>query len=288
MAQITYSIDVSPDIIGIIDASATLLVYIYHGADINVLPNNAIPINLAFYESGNVTDQASITAAIPAMEADLLAQMNTYLAPPQIIDDLSIEITYDDITYQWTFKLDITMDEAIIARPLYCNFIVSGSNAIDITSAFLFDIDTPPADLTICTECRQSNQQACGETYFIEAGLTSGDTYYAAITDRNNDVYIQAIIADANGDLTIDATAPEFPVGFWLAESGNKSITVYEDEEMTIVSELTVGANVYTCMILSLQYIYVTTTSLTPDFSFYVSDTLEYYVDQSSNSYISS
>ena len=125
----------------------------------------------------------------------------------------------------------------------------------------LFDSSvTPPADLTICTECRQSNQQACGDTYFIEAGLTSGDTYYVAITDRNNDVYIQAIIADANGNLTIDALAPEFPVGFWLTESGNKSITVYEDEEMTIVSELTVGANVYTCMILSLQYYYTTTT----------------------------
>ena len=151
----------------------------------------------------------------------------------------------------------------------------------------LFDSSIcPPADLTICTECVQSNQEACGETYFIEAGLTSGDTYYAAITDRNNDVYIQAIIADANGDLTIDATAPEFPVGFWLAESGNKSITVYEDQEMTIVSELTVGANVYTCMILTLQYMYTTTSGLIPDFAFYVSDTLDFYVDNSSNTYI--
>ena len=151
----------------------------------------------------------------------------------------------------------------------------------------LFDSSVvPPVDLTICTECRQSNQQACGDTYFIEAGLTSGDTYYAAITDRNNDVYIQAIIADANGNLTIDALAPEFPVGFWLAESGNKSITVYEDEEMTIVSELTVGVNVYTCMILTLQYMYTTTSGLVPDFAFYVSDTLDFYVDNSSNTYI--
>ena len=135
-------------------------------------------------------------------------------------------------------------------------------NYVDIfVGVQLFDSSVvPPVDLTICTECRQSNQQACGETYFIEAGLTQGDTYYVAITDRNNDVYIQAIIADANGNLTIDALAPEFPVGFWLAESGNKSITVYEDEEMTIVSDLTVGANVYTCMILSLQYYYTTTT----------------------------
>jgi hypothetical protein len=158
----------------------------------------------------------------------------------------------------------------------------------EFTQDFLYvdDVVCPPADLTICTECRQSNQQACGETYFIEAGLTSGDTYYAAITDRNNDVYIQAIIADANGNLTIDALAPEFPVGFWLAESGNKSITVYEDEEMTIVSELTVGVNVYTCMILTLQYMYTTTSGLIPDFAFYVSDTLDFYVDNSSNTYI--
>jgi hypothetical protein len=125
----------------------------------------------------------------------------------------------------------------------------------------LFDSSvTPPADLTICTECRQSRQQACADSYLITAGLTQGDTYYVTITDRNNNLYIQSIVADANGDLTIDALSSEFPNGFWLSESGTKSIIVYEDVNRTIVADLTVGANVYTCMILTLQYIYTTTT----------------------------
>ena len=114
--------------------------------------------------------------------------------------------------------------------------------------------------MAICIECRQSNQQACAETYLITAGLTQGDTYYVTITDRNNNLYIQSIVADVDGNLTIDALSSEFPNGFWLAESGSKSIIVYEDIDRTIVADLTVGANVYTCMILTLQYIYTTTT----------------------------
>lgn len=183
--------------------------------------------------------------------------------------------------------LNITITYTISDTALnYPSIFLDTSTSFAQYVRFIQTATSAPADLTICTECRQSNQQACGETYFIEAGLTSGNTYYAAITDRNNDVYIQAIIADGDGNLTIDALALEFPVGFWLAESGNKSITVYEDEEMTIVSELTVGANVYTCMILTLQYMYTTTSGLIPDFAFYVSDTLDFYVDNSSNTYI--
>ena len=174
--------------------------------------------------------------------------------------DLSYVRTTDATNAYYTFTWSgITPTLLGFPQQFTANLYLAGEPAsLIFTSAIC--LNCPEADLTICTECRQSNQQACADTYFIEAGLTSGDTYYAAITDRNNDVYIQAIIADASGNLTIDATAPEFPVGFWLAESGNKSITVYEDEEMTIVSELTVGANVYTCMILSLQYYYTTTT----------------------------
>lgn len=203
--------------------------------------------------------------------------------------NLSYVRTTDATNAYYTFTWSDIIDDPstnVLGSPTLFVFVLYGAIEVTQHSGALCGEAPPPADLTICTECRQSNQQACGETYFIEAGLTSGDTYYAAITDRNNDVYIQAIIADANGDLTIDATAPEFPVGFWLAESGNKSITVYEDQEMTIVSDLTVGANVYTCMILTLQYMYTTTSGLIPDFAFYVSDTLDFYVDNSSNTYI--
>jgi hypothetical protein len=226
-----------------------------------------------FNGSYPIYDDAERNASEIAMAQDIVNFMGTGSATADFI--------YDDVNYYITISVTMIVDADIIYPTTYTDNVISNP-AINFTSS-----STPaPADLTICTECRQSNQQACGETYFIEAGLTSGDTYYAAITDRNNDVYIQAIIADGDGNLTIDALAPEFPVGFWLAESGNKSITVYEDVELTIVSDLTVGANVYTCMILTLQYMYTTTSGLIPDFAFYVSDTLDYYVDNSSNTYI--
>jgi hypothetical protein len=230
------------------------------------------------------------SAIYPIQNSGVIATTGAFdVTTLNIVNNSALTVTLANITGQiYRIELEDPTNAGLTGNYPQVFYIILSSTGQPYSVSFQYEEDTPPADLTICTECRQSNQQACGETYFIEAGLTSGDTYYAAITDRNNDVYTQAIMADANGNLTIDALAPEFPTGFWLAESGNKSITVYEDEEMTIVSELTVGANVYTCMILSLQYIYVTTTSLTPDFSFYVSDTLEYYVDQSSNSYISS
>jgi hypothetical protein len=229
--------------------------------------------NIAWGGVYQLGDDAERNASEIAMAQDIVTFMGTGSA--------TVDFNYDDVNYYFTVSVTIIVDADII-YPLYYNDELIGNPSINFT----ISTTPPPAERTICTECLQSNQEACANTYFIEAGLTSGDTYYVAITDRNNDVYTQAIIADANGNLTIDALAPEFPVGFWLAESGNKSITVYEDEEMTIVSELTVGANVYTCMILSLQYMYTTTSGLIPDFAFYVSDTLDFYVDNSSNTYI--
>jgi hypothetical protein len=194
-----------------------------------------------------IYDDTERTASELAMAQDIVTGMGTGSA--------TALFTYDDINYYLTILVTIIVDTNIIYPTIYNDQVFQNPSIV-----FTVSDTVPPVDLTICTECRQSNQQSCGETYFIEAGLVVGDTYYVAITDRNNDVYIQAIIADANGDLTIDALAPEFPVGFWLTESGNKSITVYEDVELTIVSDLTVGANVYTCMILTLQYYYTTTT----------------------------
>jgi len=169
----------------------------------------------------------------------------------------SVVVVNDVVTIE--FDAASGLDLGDISQNFPTVFYMDGSQ---ILSSITYQDTTPPpppADLNICTECRQSRQQACADTYLITAGLTEGDTYYVTITDRNNNLYIQSIVADANGDLTIDALSSEFPNGFWLSESGAKSIIVYEDVNRTIVADLTVGANVYTCMILTLQYIYSTT-----------------------------
>ena len=118
----------------------------------------------------------------------------------------------------------------------------------------------PEVDLTICDECRNITFQACADSYKIVAGLTPFTNYFVTIQDRNNDLYIQEITSDGNGDVTIDATSPEFPAGFWLTESGNKVIKIYSDEALTEIEDITVNDTVYSCVLLNLQYYYTTTT----------------------------
>lgn len=119
---------------------------------------------------------------------------------------------------------------------------------------------TPPADLTICDDCRNITLQACADSYKIVAGLTLATNYFVTIQDRNNDLYIQEITSDGNGDVTIDATSPEFPAGFWLTESGNKVIKIYADASLEQLEDITVDTTVYSCVLLNLQYYYTTTT----------------------------
>jgi len=131
----------------------------------------------------------------------------------------------------------------------------------DGISSFIFQyVSNNPEDLTICDECRNITLQACAESYKIVAGLTPATNYFVTIQDRNNDLYIQEITSDGNGDVTIDATSPEFPAGFWLTESGNKVIKIYSDEALTEIQDITVDTTVYSCVLLNLQYYYTTTT----------------------------
>jgi len=126
---------------------------------------------------------------------------------------------------------------------------------------FIFQyVSNNPEDLTICDECRNITLQACAESYKIVAGLTPATNYFVTIQDRNNDLYIQEITSDGNGDVIIDATSPEFPAGFWLTQSGNKLIKIYSDEALTQIEDITVDTTVYSCVLLNLQYYYTTTT----------------------------
>jgi len=141
------------------------------------------------------------------------------------------------------------------------DYIVRLANYTNIYAPVrLFDSSINPIDLTICDECRNITLQACADSYKIVAGLTPATNYFVTIQDRNNDLYIQEITSDGNGDVTIDATSPEFPAGFWLTESGNKMIRIYADAYFDPVEDITVNDTVYSCVLLNLQYYYTTTT----------------------------
>jgi hypothetical protein len=142
---------------------------------------------------------------------------------------------------------------------VFPNIFIINQDSDSLTFYFQY-VDDTPSDLTICDECRNITLQACSDSYKIVAGLTPATNYFVTIQDRNNDLYIQEITSDGNGDVTIDATSPEFPAGFWLTESGNKVIKIYSDEALTEIEDITVDTTVYSCVLLNLQYYYTTTT----------------------------
>jgi hypothetical protein len=167
------------------------------------------------------------------------------------------DATYIYYTITWS---DILVDPSTFTEGLPVSLTVDINNGI--TSSFFSGAFLPPStpDLTICDECRNITLEACANSYKIVAGLTPATNYYVTIQDRNNDLYIQEITSDGNGDVTIDATSPEFPAGFWLTESGNKVIKIYSDEALTEIEDITVNDTVYSCVLLNLQYYYTTTT----------------------------
>lgn len=173
---------------------------------------------------------------------------------------LSYVITNDGTNSYYTFTWsEITPTSKGFPQLFVANLFIAGEpEAVIRTGAIC--LNCPEVDLTICDECRNITLQACADSYKIVAGLTPATNYFVTIQDRNNDLYIQEITSDGNGDVTIDATSPEFPAGFWLTESGNKVIKIYSDEALTEIEDITVDTTVYSCVLLNLQYYYTTTT----------------------------
>jgi hypothetical protein len=173
---------------------------------------------------------------------------------------LSYVITNDGTNSYYTFTWSgITPTSNGFPQLFLANLGIAGEPTfLPFTGAIC--LNCPEVDLTICDECRNITLEACADSYKIVAGLTPATNYFVTIQDRNNDLYIQEITSDGNGDVTIDATSPEFPAGFWLTESGNKVIRIYADASLEQPEDITVDTTVYSCVLLNLQYYYTTTT----------------------------
>jgi hypothetical protein len=174
--------------------------------------------------------------------------------------DLAYVRTTDATNAYYTFTWSgITPTLLGFPQLFIANLYIAGEPQAVIRSGAIC-LNCPEVDLTICDECRSITLEACADSYKIVAGLTPATSYFVTIQDRNNDLYIQEITSDGNGDVTIDATSPEFPAGFWLTESGNKVIKIYADASLEQIEDITVDTTVYSCVLLNLQYYYTTTT----------------------------
>jgi len=149
-------------------------------------------------------------------------------------------------------------------------------------------LQSTPVDCTpiACDECNDKVMSACESSYKIIAGLDAGTSYTVAMTDRNEVKYIQEVVADGSGDLTIDALAPEFPQGAFTPEYGGFTIEVFEDTDMTVKSVITEGIYFYGCVKLSFQHTVTTTSSLIPSFNYLVTDTLDFVITEYGNTFI--
>jgi hypothetical protein len=174
--------------------------------------------------------------------------------------DLTYVRTTDATYAYYTFTWVNATPSILYGSPISFSIGIRLQTTEQVVYSAGFCSPCPEVDLTICDECRNITLQACADSYKIVAGLTPFTNYFVTIHDRNNDLYIQEITSDGNGDVTIDATSPEFPAGFWLTESGNKVIIIYSDEALTEIEDITVDTTVYSCVLLNLQYYYTTTT----------------------------
>lgn len=131
---------------------------------------------------------------------------------------------------------------------------------------------TQEPTLVTCDTCLELNREACAESYTFNFDLEPATTYTVALESRNGNVYTQDVTTNGSGSFTLDAQAPEFPLGFFTHEAGPYTMKVYEDSALESVVTLTYGDAAYTCVQLNFQYITTTTSSLTPSFDYLIHD----------------
>lgn len=136
---------------------------------------------------------------------------------------------------------------------------------------------------TTCPTCLELTKSACQSTYTFVAGLTATTDYWVVIENNRNRRYVQQITTDGSGDFVIDATAPEFPEGFFIPEQFVYTLKVYTDEDLTTEAEIIYNNTIYNCIALSFIYTTTTTGSIGTGVDLWVNDSLDFVIDDSFN-----
>lgn len=153
------------------------------------------------------------------------------------------------------------------------------------TYAAAFYIPETVTTTTTCPTCQEINRSACEDSYTFVAGLTPSTVYYVVIENNRNKRYVQQVTTDGSGDFSIDAAAPEFPIGFFIPEQFKYTIKVYSDSMLINQQDLTVGSTIYTCITLGFINTVTTTASANFGVDFLIDDELNYIVDDLGNTF---
>lgn len=136
-----------------------------------------------------------------------------------------------------------------------------------------------------CDSCRDHIATACADELWLDLNLSPSIPYVVHLADRWSRAYTQSVTADADGGITIDATSPEWPVGFFAPENGIITVTVY-DETDTTVQSFTISGVTYGCMHLSFEYKVTTTSSIDITEVYIITDESEWIVTDSDERFI--
>ena len=126
---------------------------------------------------------------------------------------------------------------------------------------------------------------ACEDSYTFEAGLTPSTVYYVVIENNRNKRYVQQVTTDGSGDFSIDATAPEFPVGFFIPEQFKYTLKVYSNSTLMNQEDITIGTTIYNCITLGFVNTVTTTASANFGVDFLIDDELNVIVDDLGNTF---
>lgn len=185
------------------------------------------------------------------------------------------------------FDYTITVGSTDTIIDITWNFTDTGvgnPSAIAITSdqSSIYSTSLTTSTTTTCPTCLELTKAACQSSYTFVAGLTASTDYWVVIDNNRNKRYVQQVTTDGSGDFVIDATAPEFPEGFFIPEQFTYTLKVYTTAELTTEAEITYNNTIYNCITLSFMYS-VTTTSSMAGVDLWVDDSLNFVIDDTFN-----
>lgn len=195
-----------------------------------------------------------------------------------------------DANNVWTilFETTDTIDwnnEGIVGNDLQI-FAYAPDSANNLAGQYgIFELVTEPTTLTVCPTCYEINKSACEDSYTFVAGLTPSTVYYVVIENNRNKQYVQQVTTDGSGDFSIDATAPEFPIGFFIPEQFKYTIKVYSTSTLMNQEDITIGTTIYTCITLGFVNTVTTTASANFGVDFLIDDELNFIVDDLGNTF---
>lgn len=245
----------------------------------------------------------NVTPAIPPLRvsfgiSDTYASTFTTPVSPLTQNGL---IAYIGSTIQFTYSISGTFAyslEVVGSNNVYTlEFLIDDSQSLptfvgfidDNTNQYSFPIyvvpDCPPAETTVCPTCYEINKSACEDSYTFEAGLTPSTVYYVVIENNRNKRYVQQVTTDGSGDFSIDATAPEFPIGFFIPEQFKYTIKVYSNSTLMNQEDITIGTTIYNCITLGFVNTVTTTASANFGVDFLIDDYGSYIVDDLGNTF---